>query len=51
MPTEAYEVANLAEVARAVVLTADARRESRGAHARRDFPATSPDFRFRLVLG
>lgn len=50
VPTAAYEVANLAEVARAVVRSATAREESRGAHARRDFTATSPVLRHRLVL-
>ncbi|MGI8939136.1 MAG: L-aspartate oxidase [Iamia sp.] len=50
LPTAAYEVANLTEVARAVVLSATARRESRGAHARRDFPDTSAALRHRFVL-
>lgn len=49
-PTSACEVANLAEVARAVVRAAATRRESRGAHARRDFPDTSASFRHRFVL-
>jgi len=48
--TEVSEVANLAEVARAVVATATARTESRGAHSRRDHPLTDPAQRHRLVL-
>ena len=35
---EALELANLIEVARATVVSADARKESRGAHANADFP-------------
>ncbi|HYI61348.1 MAG TPA: L-aspartate oxidase [Acidimicrobiales bacterium] len=50
VPTEAHELANLAEVARAVVLAATARTESRGAHSRRDHPVTDPAQRRRLVL-
>ncbi len=50
VPPAAYEVANLAEVARALVRAATAREESRGAHTRRDFPHTSPALRHRFVL-
>lgn len=35
---EALEVANLIEVAKATMVSAEARKESRGAHAHRDFP-------------
>ncbi|KAF1016582.1 MAG: succinate dehydrogenase flavoprotein subunit [Burkholderia sp.] len=35
---EALEVANLVEVARATMVSAEARKESRGAHAQDDFP-------------
>ncbi|MFA7666223.1 MAG: succinate dehydrogenase flavoprotein subunit [Burkholderiaceae bacterium] len=35
---EALEVANLIEVAKATVVSAEARKESRGAHAHRDYP-------------
>ncbi|QIE28205.1 Succinate dehydrogenase flavoprotein subunit (plasmid) [Caballeronia sp. SBC1] len=35
---EALELANLIEVARATVVSADSRKESRGAHANADFP-------------
>jgi L-aspartate oxidase len=46
----AHEVRNLATVANAIVATALAREESRGAHARTDFPDTSDAFRVRLVV-
>jgi succinate dehydrogenase/fumarate reductase flavoprotein subunit len=45
-----WELANLVEVARAVLATATARCESRGAHSRSDFPRQDPAFRCRLVL-
>ena len=45
-----WELANLVEVARAVLAAATARRESRGAHARSDFPHQDPAFRCRLAL-
>ena len=35
---EALELANLVETAKATIVSAEARRESRGAHAHRDFP-------------
>ena len=35
---EALEVDNLIETAKATIVSADARKESRGAHAHRDFP-------------
>jgi succinate dehydrogenase / fumarate reductase flavoprotein subunit len=38
---EALEVENLIEVARATMVSAEARRESRGAHSRDDFPETA----------
>ena len=44
------ELANLVEVARALLLSADLRQESRGAHTRADHPATEERFRARLVL-
>jgi L-aspartate oxidase len=44
-----WELANLVEVARAVLAAATARRESRGAHSRSDFPAPDPALRCRLV--
>lgn len=50
LPPAAHEVGNLADVARALVVAATARTESRGAHSRRDHPATDPDQRRRLVL-
>jgi L-aspartate oxidase len=43
------EVANLAEVGLALVRAALARRESRGSHARAEFPAPSADFAGRFV--
>ncbi len=45
-----YETANLLTLARAVVQAALARRESRGAHFREDFPETSPEFQHQLIL-
>ena len=48
-PAEA-EVRNLSMVARALVVAATAREESRGAHTRTDFPVTDPAQRYRLVL-
>ena len=44
------EVANLAQVARAVVAGAAAREESRGTHTRTDFPERRPEFERRLVM-
>ena len=44
------ELRNLVTVGRALLVAAMAREESRGAHARLDFPDTSPAFRARLVL-
>ncbi len=43
------ETANLLALARVMVAAALARRESRGAHFREDFPETSADFRHSLV--
>jgi L-aspartate oxidase len=45
------ELANLVVVARAILLAAGARTESRGAHTRADFPDTDPAWRRRLVQG
>ena len=45
----AYEVANLTDVASAIVAGANARLESRGSHARADFPATDDAQRGRYV--
>jgi L-aspartate oxidase len=46
----AHEVANLVTVATALLDAAVAREESRGAHSRTDYPATSPAWLHRLVL-
>jgi L-aspartate oxidase len=48
--TEAASLLNIATVARALALAATERRESRGAHARSDFPDTDPAQRVRLVV-
>lgn len=44
------ELANLVLVGRALLAAAAAREESRGAHTRTDFPATSDAFRRRLII-
>ena len=44
------ELANLLQLADALLLCALARTESRGAHARAEFPETDPSWRRRLVL-
>jgi L-aspartate oxidase len=48
--TDAASLLNIATVARALALAATERRESRGAHARSDFPDTDPAQRVRLVV-
>ncbi len=48
---DAFELRNLATVAAALCRGAAARAESRGAHARVDFPETSADHRVRYVFG
>jgi L-aspartate oxidase len=45
------EVRNLTDVARALLEAATAREETRGSHARSDFPETSGKFRCRLLHG
>jgi len=45
------ELANLVVVARAILVAASARTESRGSHTRADFPDTDPAWRGRLVRG
>jgi L-aspartate oxidase len=45
------ELANLCQLADALLASALARMESRGAHARRDYPDTDPSWRRRLVHG
>ncbi len=47
----AGEVANLAAVAGALLRAADARAETRGAHARVEFAESRPEWRRRLVHG
>jgi len=46
---DSLELRNLVTVASALLGSAAAREESRGAHARADFPATSPAFAHRIV--
>jgi aspartate oxidase len=43
------ELTNLVAVAGALLRAASARHETRGAHARRDFPEARPEWRCRLV--
>jgi succinate dehydrogenase/fumarate reductase flavoprotein subunit len=45
------ELANLVVVARAILASAAARAESRGAHTRSDYLETDPNWRCRLVQG
>lgn len=47
---EAWELANLATIAGALLAAASQRTESRGAHTREDFPDASPGFSDRLVI-
>jgi L-aspartate oxidase len=47
----AGELANLLRVADALLASASARTESRGAHARREYPESDPSWRLRLVHG
>jgi L-aspartate oxidase len=47
----AGELANLLRLADALLASALARTESRGAHARREYPETDPSWRLRLVHG
>jgi hypothetical protein len=47
---EAEEIRNLATVGLAMVRAAAAREESRGAHARVDFPERRPDLALRFVV-
>jgi L-aspartate oxidase len=47
----AGELANLLQLADALLISAERRTESRGAHARREYPETDPDWRRRLVHG
>ena len=47
----AGELANLLQLADALLVSAEERTESRGAHARRDYPETDPSWRRRLVHG
>jgi L-aspartate oxidase len=49
-PGAGEEVRNLATVAESLAVAAWERRESRGAHARTDFPEPDPRLRARLVL-
>ncbi|HEV7758417.1 MAG TPA: FAD-binding protein [Acidimicrobiales bacterium] len=48
--TARCELANLAVVGQALSVAALAREETRGAHARTDFPDLSPAFRLRFVM-
>lgn len=48
---DAWELANLAVVASALLLAAQERTESRGAHTREDFASMSPQLATRLVIG
>jgi L-aspartate oxidase len=47
----AGELANLLQLADALLVSALARTESRGSHSRRDYPEADPSWRRRLVHG
>ncbi len=47
---EALELANLIETAKATIVSAEARQESRGAHAHRDFPERNDAYWMRHTL-
>jgi succinate dehydrogenase/fumarate reductase flavoprotein subunit len=47
----AGELANLLQLADALLTSALTRTESRGAHARREYPDTEPSWRRRLLHG
>jgi L-aspartate oxidase len=47
---QARETTNLLTLARFIVVAALARRESRGAHHRHDYPLPSPDFQHQLMM-
>jgi succinate dehydrogenase/fumarate reductase flavoprotein subunit len=47
----AGELGNLLQLASALLVSASARTESRGAHSRSDFPETDPRWRLRQVHG
>jgi L-aspartate oxidase len=47
----AGELANLLQLADALLVSAELRTESRGAHFRREYPDTDPAWRRRLVYG
>jgi succinate dehydrogenase/fumarate reductase flavoprotein subunit len=46
----AWELSNLTAVASALLLAANSRTESRGAHTRDDWPETNSDFALRMVI-
>jgi len=46
----AWELANLTAVATALLVAAEARTESRGAHTRDDYPSLDPNLALRLVI-
>jgi L-aspartate oxidase len=48
---QAVELGNLVQLADALLVSATARTESRGAHSRSDFPMADPAWRIRLVHG
>jgi len=48
---EAHEIANLTTVGQALVAAATAREETRGAHARAEFPERRADLAIRFVVG
>ena len=49
-PYQGYSLKGMLTLARAVLTCADARKETRGAHIREDFPETSEDYRCATVI-
>lgn len=49
-PYQAFSLEGMLPLARAIITCAAARKESRGAHIRDDFPENSPDYRYATLI-